>query len=434
MRFALFLLVNAMLFIRPAELSPALLGLPIYEVCILACLAAAYPAVVDVFSPRRLLEKPLNLCVVAMLPAIVLSSLSVGEADAAFEHGVEFAKILLYYGLLVGVTDSPKRLKALLAWTAVFALFVTTLAVLHYHHVITLESIRFVETSFDGSGQVESNVARLGSTGLFQDPNDMCLMLGMAMVACLYQAVELRRWYWAAPLAFFGYALMLTHSRGGFLAMVAALGTLLAARLGRRAVPVALVALPLVFFVFGGRQTNFSSALGSEGTGATRVQLWADGLTLFVRRPFLGIGTDHYAPEMGHVAHNSFIHCYVELGLVGGSVFLSAFYLAFWPLVRLGGRGVSREALGDDLSRLRPYVMAIVVGYATGLFSLSCPYTIPTYTVLGIASVYLTLAERALGVPVARINPKLVFRLSWLSLFFITTAYLVVCVVIRRAA
>ena len=44
LRFALFLLVNAMLFIRPAEFHPALYGLPVYEVCIAACLVASVSA------------------------------------------------------------------------------------------------------------------------------------------------------------------------------------------------------------------------------------------------------------------------------------------------------------------------------------------------------------------------------------------------------
>ena len=39
--FFLFLLVNAALFVRPAEVVPALVGWNIYEVLILACLAAS---------------------------------------------------------------------------------------------------------------------------------------------------------------------------------------------------------------------------------------------------------------------------------------------------------------------------------------------------------------------------------------------------------
>ena len=169
------------------------------------------------------------------------------------------------------------------------------------------------------------------------------------------------------------------------------------------------------------------------GTGFSRVELWYDGLLLFVRRPLFGIGSGRYAENMGHVAHNSFINSYVELGTFGGTLFLAAFYLAIRPLVRLGARDVPAALLGDDLRRLRPYVLAITAGYCVGLMSLSCAYTIPTYTVLGLASIYLRLADERLGVPVARINAPLARRLAWLSVAFVVVAQLAVRVLVRFA-
>jgi hypothetical protein len=424
--FDLFLLVNATLFIRPAEFQPALIGLPVYEVCILACLAVSYPRVSAQLTPRALAGRPVNACAAGMLAAVVLSHLANGEPAAALGYGVEFLKLLLYYFLLVSVVDTPARLERFLAWLGAFALAITALAVLHYHGVVRVPAIEFLQTALDDSGSEESMIRRLGSTGLFQDPNDMCLMLVLAMTVCLYQLVERRRWYWAGPLAVFGHALMLTHSRGGFLGMLAALVVLLLARCGRRALPLGVLVLPTVFVAFAGRQTSIS--LGS-GTGRSRVQLWLDGMVLFVRRPLFGIGSERYADYAGHVAHNSFIHCYTELGLLGGTLFLGAFYLAFWSLVRLGGRGVPPVSPG--LARQRAYVLAIVAGYAGGLMSLSCPYTIPTYTVLGLAAVYVRLAERELGVPVARLDARLLHRLGAVSAGFIVVAQVAVRLLAR---
>ena len=416
-RFALFLLVNAMIFIRPAEFHPALLGLPIYEVCILLCLAVSYPAVLAEMMPGALAGRPINACAAGMLGAIVLSHLSNGEPAYAYQHGVEFLKLLLYYFLLVAVLDTPERLERFLASLAAFALAITALAVAHYHGFVRVPAIEFLRTGMDDTGSEESMISRLGSTGLFQDPNDMCLMLVMAMIICIYQLVERRRWYWFAPLAFFSHALMLTHSRGGFLGMLVALVVLLWARFGRRALPLGLLVLPAVFVLFAGRQTDISL---SNGTGQSRVQLWLEGMILFTGRPLFGIGSERYASYAGHVAHNSFIHCYTELGLFGGTLFLGAFYLAIWSLVRLGGKGV--PAVSPILGRQRPYVLAVVAGYAGGLMSLSCPYTIPTYTVLGLAAVYVRLAERELGVPVARLNAPLARRLAAVSLVFVVVA------------
>ena len=420
MRFALFVLVNAMLYIRPAELHPALLGLPVYEVCILACLVASYPALLGVMSPKALADRPIVACAVGMLAAIVLSHLANVEPARALEQGVDFAKLLLYLYLLVAVVDSPRRLESLLGWLAAFALVITGLAVLHYHEIITVPALKFVQTDGDGTGRAEAMIKRLGSTGLFQDPNDMCLMLVMAMMICLYQIIERRRVYWFAALALFGHALTLTHSRGGFLAMLMALVVLMAARFGKRAAPLGALVLPVVFILFAGRQTNLGDSFGGQGTGSTRVQLWADGMQQFVRHPVFGIGANRFDEYMDHVAHNSFIHCYTELGMFGGTLFLGAFYLAFWTLLRLGGKNV--PPLAPELERLRPYLMAIVAGYAAGLMSLSCPYTIPTYTVLGLSAVFIGLAEVDLGVPVTRWNGPLVRRLLALSVGFVVLA------------
>lgn len=426
MNFALFLLVNAMLFIRPAEFHPALWGLPIYEVCILTCLVVSYPLVAAQMNPRALIGRPINACIAGMLVAIVLSHLSNVEPIRAFDHGVEFIKLLLYYFLLVAIVDTPRKLERFLAWLAVFALLITSLAVLHYHHIIQIPALQFLETDLDGSGRQESTIQRLGSTGLFQDPNDMCLMLVMAMTASLYQIIELRRWYWIGPLVVFGHALTLTHSRGGFIGMLAALVAFMLGRFGRRAIPLGLLVLPIVFVLFAGRQTDLRL---SNATGISRIQLWAEGLTMFLKHPLFGIGSHRFDEFASHVAHNSFIHCYTELGMFGGTLFLGAFYLALWTLVRLGGAEV--PPLPPSLSRMRPYILAIVAGYAGGLLSLSCSYTIPTYTVLGLSAVYVQLAERALAVPVARVNGPLVRRLATLSLLFIVVAQVGVRLLVR---
>ena len=73
MDFFLFLLINATLFIRPAEIVPALLDLPIYQVFILGCLLVSLPAVMEQLSIRSLVERPASACVVGVLASVVLT-------------------------------------------------------------------------------------------------------------------------------------------------------------------------------------------------------------------------------------------------------------------------------------------------------------------------------------------------------------------------
>ena len=71
-----------------------------------------------------------------------------------------------------------------------------------------------------------------------------------------------------------------------------------------------------------------TSISSDEGTGQARIQLWSDGLDIFRYSPVIGIGMDNYRQFSNHVAHQSFIHCFTELGLIGGTLFLGAFFLA----------------------------------------------------------------------------------------------------------
>src|SRR5262245_57333230 len=64
--FALFILVNAALFVRPAELIPAAQGLPIYNLIIMACLAVSISRVFNQLNTRNVIASPINACVIGL--------------------------------------------------------------------------------------------------------------------------------------------------------------------------------------------------------------------------------------------------------------------------------------------------------------------------------------------------------------------------------
>src|SRR5262249_61139737 len=90
-------------------------------------------------------------------------------------------------------------------------------------------------------------------------------------------------------------------------------------------------------------------------------------------------------------AHNSYVHAYTELGLVGGTFFLGAFYLAFEQLRRL--RRAAATIADPEMRRLGPYLASVVVRYAAGLMSLSRLDVVPTYLVLALPTAYATAAD-----------------------------------------
>jgi O-antigen ligase len=239
------------------------------------------------------------------------------------------------------------------------------------------------------------------------------------------------RHLWLAPLGLFYYAFTQTHSKGGFLALLAALGTLFQARFGwRRALPLAALALPAIFMLQAGRQTNISTG---EDTAQDRIQLWAKGFALLRGSPVFGVGSNRFAEEGGQVAHNSFIQGYAELGLFGGTLFLAAFALAITTLYGLHSHAGTIADPG--MRRLRPYLAAILAAYAVGLLSVSRNYVVPTYMVLGLSAAYLRIvaagSPRLVPDPIPWLDARLSIRLILLSLVFIGLANLFVKAFVR---
>src|SRR5581483_9793333 len=109
--FALFLLVNAALFIRPAEIFPSLEELPVYELLIVTCLLFSLPVVVSQLNSRSLKANPTTACVLGLLAAVVLSQLTNFSLYGARTGGFDFAKVVVYYLLCVGLLNSVARLR-----------------------------------------------------------------------------------------------------------------------------------------------------------------------------------------------------------------------------------------------------------------------------------------------------------------------------------
>lgn len=71
-----------------------------------------------------------------------------------------------------------------------------------------------------------------------------------------------------------------------------------------------------------------------------------------------------------------------------------------------------------------PYVIALVVGSIVGQFSSSREYSQPTYMILGIATVFLSLAATRLPASEMRFSPKLALRLIAVSLCTLAVLHL----------
>jgi len=441
MQFFLFILANAFLFIRPSELIPDLHAVEIYRWFILACLAVSFPAVFKQASLRFPGVPPVVTCVVLLLPAILVSGFFHGNFELILDTVIEYAKVLIYFLLLIALVTDVARLKQFLKWIGIFSAAVTLIAVLRYHADVALPApppkanpgnkstthgTFVVDQVRDANTGELVKVNRMCGTGIFNDPNDFALILVTAIPLCFCWLTDstqrAMRPIWLILLLFFVYALMLTQSRGGFLALIAGSVTLIHLKYGaKKTVLLGMIFLPPLLAVFAGRMTSFSA---DEGTGQARIQLWSDGLDIFRVSPLIGIGMDNYRQFSNHVAHQSFIHCFSELGVIGGTLFLGAFYFALKGVFDLRNR---LDDVDPELARLYPFLAAMLVGYTMGICFLSRSYIVPTYMMLGLAVVFMRLHSGSVAVPM----PAWTFA-SWPRLAGVSCSFLIASFVFVR--
>jgi len=435
--FILFLLVNFTLFVRPGEVFPALAEVPLYNCLILATLVLVAPRVVETLRPERLSRDPITTCVLGMIPAILLSRLRHLDLSEAQFRTFEFGKIAIYYLILNAIINTTGRLRAFLYAIALFATISSGLALLHHWEVIYVPTIATaIESDVDPETGDLYQIARLCATGIFADPNDLSMFAIFATVICLSglgdKQLSLLRFLWLAPLAVLLTAIAYTQSRGGMLALVAALGTFSYLRFGKwKTLTAALVVLP-VLIALGGRQTNVGAGF-SGGTGDERLKLWSEGLVVLRKFPLFGIGAGQYVEEAGQVAHNSFVHCFVELGLVGGTIFLGAFWFAVISLWRLRPFlcGAMQNLTSESYRRLHSYLMAMVCGYSVSMLSLSRSYVVPTYLVLGVANVYCRQSQNQ-GIPVlVPLDQRRIGQLLLVAVLFLAAIQTVIKIKLR---
>ncbi len=420
MAFVLFFLVNAALFIRPGEIVPALHGWEIYFYLIIACFLTAASDVMKKVLGQSPQTQPIAMCILGLAILAPLPFLVSGSVGDASKGAIILGKNVVYYFLFVSLVTTPERLRTLLVGVLTCAGAVTLLAVLRYHDVIQLNTIVALKDGTTGAYGEFVAIRRLQATGIFQDPNELCVLLAALLPIALYfllsQSSLLLRGLSLAMIPLFLYAVSLTHSRGGFIAFAGGLGALAWMRFGwKKAALLGAAGLPVLLVLFGGRQTEISTR---TGTAQSRIELWRDWMGTFRENPLLGNGMElpkeedmkSRRPDEGirHVAHNSFLQGFADMGLPGGCLWAGAFFTALWLLYRFNRNDCL--ILDSELKTMQPYLFAAVSAYCLGMMSLTLCYIAPSYMMLAIATTFDQMARRSSLAP----PPPLRFDLAHL--------------------
>lgn len=215
---------------------------------------------------------------------------------------------------------------------------------------LTIEALCGYYDGFGGDVFVllQLEIRRLRSAGFLNDPNDFAqfilMVLPLLFIGWNRGRIVLNSLIVIPCVAFFLWAVYLTHSRGALVA----LGVLLLVTFHKKigAVPSAALA---GLFAFGLFALNFTGGRGiSAADGVDRLELWAEGLQYFKRAPLFGIGFNEFGDSdfSSLTAHNSFVLCLAELGLLGSTVFMGLLVTTFMGL----GGVINAQALADPIA------------------------------------------------------------------------------------
>ena len=415
---ALLLLSIGTLIFRPADLFQTLANTTIYQMLLLACIACSAPRLIEKVSVVSCRWNAV-FSLACLLPAsVVLSHLWNGDLYHARTGGLEMLKGLVLFILIVALVDTPERLRIVLLSLTAAVLAITATAVLQYHGVIQTGAAMAVLQSTPAS-TLGAPLLRLCAIGIFNDPNDFAMLLFIAACGCGYAFAEFRspplRLCLLAMIILVAYAMYLTQSRTGLLSAAAGVLVLIGVRFGfRNAALVLLLLVSLIPWLLSAR--GGLNLTDPQDTFQSRLELWNWCLDAFRSSPLLGIGEGKLVDAFGSVAHNSYLHAFAELGLLGG--------IAFTGLVAILLAGLAAKPSDPETAGLRPWFLAILAASACGLLALSRCYAVSTHLVLGMSAASVAIAAARDSRRMPPLDLRLSARLLGLGMLVLSAVYI----------
>jgi putative inorganic carbon (hco3(-)) transporter len=273
---------------------------------------------------------------------------------------------------------------------------------------------------FDTEGQ-RLSFGRVVALGYLNDSNDFAQFL-IAVAPWLWpywrRGRFLRNWCIVVfPTLLLLYGVMLTRSRGGVLSVLLIMMLRLRENmkwfrnLGPAVAAGCIGVAMLAAGVTGGREISTG-----EESAASRIEAWHAGLDMLRSHPLTGVGFGSFMDYHVRVAHNSYVHCFAELGLLGYFCWLALLLLIHSRLVAL----TQIDTTDSETAEISPWAAAFrysFYGFLAGAFFLSRTYTPTLYLLVGFA-----IALHLIGIRLGHSD-----RTAPVSTTYVRTAALAVC-------
>jgi putative inorganic carbon (HCO3(-)) transporter len=226
---------------------------------------------------------------------------------------------------------------------------------------------------------------RVRFLGFLNDPNDLAqaivMVLPMLWLARrpghrLRTLIKL-----GLPGAVLLYALYLTHSRGGLLG----LGAMVLFGM-RNTLGIARTAILGIAILFAVNVLNLDGGRGfstKEESASERIEAWDDGIQMLKSHPLLGVGYGNFLEHhVERTAHNSFVLCFAELGLLGFFAWIALLVVAF----RETSQAILRTPADSPEHSLARALRSALVGFVACAWFLSRTYQPGLYLLLALCA------------------------------------------------
>ncbi len=376
MAFFFLLLYIIIIYIRPAEWISAFYRWQLMDIT--AVLAIITLILGLSISRQKLVKAPQNIFILGFLGALILSHLSHTYFGGAWEAFLDFSKKVILYFMIVNIVTSERKLK----------IFIGLLIILTT--IIAIQGISMHNTGIGWAGQLPDRDGRIKWIGIFRDANDLALAFVMIVPFLLSLIFKPSRFVLklaALPvLAVLLYAIYLTNSRGGLLALMLIMFLYFAIyfrKIWPRVIGTIVgIGVASLVFIYGPSRLAMLDA--QEESAFNRVASWYEGLQMLKSNPIFGVGKGMFTEDYRLVAHNSFIHTAAESGLFGYFFWIGLFYLSIKSLLHIQSLNTSSKEM-QDLKTLAHALIISFAGLLAAMFFLSRSYIELPYLLIGLS-------------------------------------------------
>lgn len=388
MTFFLILISIVLILIRPQDYIPGLQDSSIVNFALIAT-SLSWAA-----GLRQKLDFPQVPILLAFVGCMAISVLKSDGAGDVWDDLMKFFPSVMLFIFIATIATSQSRITTIMDLIAVCAFIIAIHSIQQYKNGVGWTGLEVL---------IEHDIKRIRYLGIFNDPNDLGLLLVTSLPIIFYWLEKAgsvpAKIIYLCVLGVLLYGIYLTNSRGSMMATGAILllifwrryGSMKALILGGVGVSAAL-----------GVSSRLSTLEVGEESAWERVYAWDEGIYMMLDSPLFGVGYQNFDQLYYLTAHNSLILVLAETGLIGYTLwftFVGSIFYLLWTIINLQ-KLISIEDMSiDEVESWQEYqrigwalFLSLIAYLITGFF-LSQSYIVYVFIIYGVILGYYHLGR-----------------------------------------